>query len=291
MDRVYRTPIRGRRPASARAVMSSAALRPRAARNAIIHDPMKSSLQVAILAAGRGQADALRVAQGAAAARRPTVARARAGDRAQGSSRARSASSTGTMRVREQFPDAELIWARQDPPRGTGDALRCALRDWPPDGVTLVLFGADPLARARRCGRSSTGRSEGVLSLLTVELDDPSRLRPHRSRRDGNVRRSSSTRMRRLHSARSARSTRASWRRRRPQFARWLQRIDKRNASGEYYLTDVIAEHAVSDGVTVTTHARRDRGRDDGRQQHARPRGARASLPAAACRRAARRQA
>ena len=29
--------------------------------------------------------------------------------------------------VRKRFPDPDLIWARQDPPRGTGDALRCAL--------------------------------------------------------------------------------------------------------------------------------------------------------------------
>src|ERR1700692_302174 len=49
--------------------------------------------------------------------------------------------------VRRHFPHADLVWARQDPPRGTGDALRCALAVLPPDGVTLVLFGADPLAR------------------------------------------------------------------------------------------------------------------------------------------------
>ncbi len=76
--------------------------------------------------------------------------------------------------VRERFPDADLVWARQDPPRGTGDALRCALAELGADGVTLVLFGADPLARPETLREVADRAQEGILSLLTVELDDPS---------------------------------------------------------------------------------------------------------------------
>ena len=76
--------------------------------------------------------------------------------------------------VRKRFPDPDLIWARQDPPRGTGDALRCALAALPPDGVTLVLFGADPLAREATLREVVEHAQRGALSLLTIDLDDPS---------------------------------------------------------------------------------------------------------------------
>ena len=76
--------------------------------------------------------------------------------------------------IRERFPDADLTWARQDPPRGTGDALKCALTALSADGVTLVLFGADPLARVATLRKVVEHAAEGALSLLTVELDDPS---------------------------------------------------------------------------------------------------------------------
>src|SRR5271157_2775522 len=75
--------------------------------------------------------------------------------------------------LRARFADAEVVWARQDPPRGTGDALRCALAALPRDGVTLVLFGADPLARAATLREVVAHAERGALSLLTVDLDDP----------------------------------------------------------------------------------------------------------------------
>jgi len=76
--------------------------------------------------------------------------------------------------VRKRFPDPDLNWARQDPPRGTGDALRCALAALPPDGVTLVMFGADPLAREATLREVVEHAERGALSLLTIDLDDPS---------------------------------------------------------------------------------------------------------------------
>src|SRR5207237_2988914 len=69
--------------------------------------------------------------------------------------------------VRRRFPDADLVWSRQDPPRGTGDALRCALATLPPDGVTLVLFGADPMARVATLEQVVAHARRGALSLLT----------------------------------------------------------------------------------------------------------------------------
>src|SRR4249920_2021356 len=67
--------------------------------------------------------------------------------------------------VRERYAHDDLVWTRQDPPRGTGDALRCALAALPPNGVTLVLFGADPLARAETLQGVADRARGGALSL------------------------------------------------------------------------------------------------------------------------------
>src|SRR6266571_8275728 len=53
----------------------------------------------------------------------------------------------GDDAVRQRFPDADLLWALQEPALGTGHALAQALPRFAPEGVTLVLYGADPLAR------------------------------------------------------------------------------------------------------------------------------------------------
>ncbi|MGH8713685.1 MAG: bifunctional UDP-N-acetylglucosamine diphosphorylase/glucosamine-1-phosphate N-acetyltransferase GlmU [Casimicrobiaceae bacterium] len=160
----------------------------------------------------------------------------------------------GEGELRERFPDGDLIWVRQDPPRGTGDALRCALTGLGADGVTLVLFGADPLARPETLRLVADRAQEGILSLLTVELDDPSGYGRIVRDADGKVAAivedkdatPAERAIREINTGIMAAPTAA--------FARWLPRIDNRNAGGEYYLTDVIAL-AVADGVAIeTTH-------------------------------------
>jgi bifunctional UDP-N-acetylglucosamine pyrophosphorylase/glucosamine-1-phosphate N-acetyltransferase len=159
--------------------------------------------------------------------------------------------------VQERFPDGDLVWARQDPPRGTGDALRCALAVLPPDGVTLVLFGADPLARGATL-REVVGNAQlGALSLLTIDLDDPAGYGRIVRAADGTVaaivEHSEATpeqqAIREINTGVMAAPTAA--------FARWLAAIRNENASAEYFLTDVIAL-AVGDGVTVATTAAAD---------------------------------
>ncbi len=155
-------------------------------------------------------------------------------------------------RVRARFPDADLLWARQDPPRGTGDALRCALTALPRDGVTLVLFGADPLARAATLREVVEQAQRGALSLLTIDLEDAEGYGRVVRTADGRVAAivehvaatPAQQAIREVNTGVMAAPTAA--------FARWLAEIDDRNASGEFFLTDVIAL-AVRDGVNVTT--------------------------------------
>jgi bifunctional UDP-N-acetylglucosamine pyrophosphorylase/glucosamine-1-phosphate N-acetyltransferase len=214
---------------------------------------MQSSLQIAILAAGQGKRmrSALpKVLQPLGG--RPLLAHVLATAR---TLRPRAICVVdGGGQVRERFPDADLIWALQDPPRGTGDALRCALAELGPDGVTLVLFGADPLARAETLWQVAERAQQGVLSLLTVELDDPSGYGRIVRGPDGKVAAivehkdatPEQRAIKEINTGIMAAPTAA--------FARWLPKVGDRNASGEYYLTDVIAL-AVADGIPVeTTH-------------------------------------
>jgi bifunctional UDP-N-acetylglucosamine pyrophosphorylase / glucosamine-1-phosphate N-acetyltransferase len=154
--------------------------------------------------------------------------------------------------VRQSFPDHDLVWARQDPPRGTGDALRCALDRLPADGVTLVLFGADPMARVPTLQRVVEHAQRGGLSLLTVDLDDPTGYGRIVRAADGTVAAivehneatSEQQAIREINTGVMAAPTSA--------FARWLTEVRTDNSSGEYFLTDVIAM-AVRDGVPVNT--------------------------------------
>ena len=154
--------------------------------------------------------------------------------------------------VRRRFADEDLVWVRQDPPRGTGDALRCALAALPRDGVTLVLFGADPMARAATLGRVVEQAQRGALSLLTVDLDDPAGYGRIVRSADGTVAAivehteasPEQKQIREINTGVMAAPTNA--------FARWLAQVRSDNSSGEYFLTDVIAL-AVREGVTVTT--------------------------------------
>ena len=214
---------------------------------------MQSSLQIAILAAGQGKRmrSALpKVLQPLGG--RPLLAHVLSTARKL-EPRAICVVDSGGE-VRERFADPDLTWARQDPPRGTGDALKCALSELGADGVTLVMFGADPLARAETLRRVAERAQQGILSLLTVELDDPSGYGRIVRGADGKVAAivehkdatPEQRAIREINTGIMAAPTAA--------FARWLPRIGNRNAGGEYYLTDVIAL-AVADGIPVeTTH-------------------------------------
>ena len=155
--------------------------------------------------------------------------------------------------VRERYAhDDHLLWTRQELPRGTGDALRCALAALPPDGVTLVLFGADPQARAETLRAVAERAEGGALSLLTVDIDDPAGygriVRDAEGKVIAIVEHKDATpeqrAIREINTGVMAAPTAS--------FRRWLERIDNRNASGEYYLTDVIAL-AVRDGGRIET--------------------------------------
>lgn len=76
----------------------------------------------------------------------------------------------------EAFVAGRVAVARQDPPRGTGDAVRCALAHGAPGQSPVVILSGDtPLLRAETVTRLLAGhvRSGATLTLTTTRLDDP----------------------------------------------------------------------------------------------------------------------
>jgi bifunctional UDP-N-acetylglucosamine pyrophosphorylase/glucosamine-1-phosphate N-acetyltransferase len=161
----------------------------------------------------------------------------------------------GGEAVRARFPEPDLAWALQDPPQGTGHALAQALPQLAADGVTLVLFGADPLARASTLESVIRHARQGALSLLTIELDDPTGYGRIVRGPDGAVtaiveEKDATPEQRAIREINTGVMAAPT-----AHFARWLKAVDNRNASGEYYLTAVIAL-AGKEGVAIeTSHA------------------------------------
>jgi bifunctional UDP-N-acetylglucosamine pyrophosphorylase/glucosamine-1-phosphate N-acetyltransferase len=158
----------------------------------------------------------------------------------------------GGEAVRRCFPDPDLRWALQDPPQGTGHALAQALPQLAPDGVTLVLFGADPLARAATLESVVHHARAGALSLLTIELDDPTGYGRIVRGPDGAVtaiveHKDATPKQRAIREINTGVMAAPT-----QHLARWVTALDNRNASGEYYLSDVIAM-ARKDGVPIAT--------------------------------------
>ena len=155
----------------------------------------------------------------------------------------------GGETVRASLADDDLSWAEQAQQLGTGHAVAQALPQLPDDGVALVLYGDVPLVRAQTLEPLVAAARAGRVGLLTVTLADPTGY-GRILRQDGRVvgiveQKDASAEQLAIREgntgllAAPVRALRA-----------WLDRLDNRNAQGEYYLTDVIAM-AVADGVTV----------------------------------------
>ena len=89
----------------------------------------------------------------------------------------------GAEAVRAAFADQPLTWVQQTPQLGTGHALMQALPHLDDAEPTLVLYGDVPLIKVETLRRlMAIAITKRALALLTVELDNPSGLWPHRSR-------------------------------------------------------------------------------------------------------------
>ena len=134
---------------------------------------MTASLQVAVLAAGQGKRmnSALPKVLHPLAGQ-PLLAHVLAAARTLHPSRLCVVYGHGGDGVRAALPDADLRWAKQEPQLGTGHALKQALSQLAPDGVTLVLYGDVPLIKPATLRALVEAATRGTFAILTVELDD-----------------------------------------------------------------------------------------------------------------------
>ena len=159
--------------------------------------------------------------------------------------------------VRAALAAPDLSIVTQNPPRGTGDAVRVALAALPDDGVTLVVNGDCPLIPAATFAALADVAATGKLAVLTARVSNPAGL--------GRIVRDTAGSVRAIVEEKDARP---------PERAiveiytgalaaptvllrRWVSGLRNDNAQGELYLTDVIAM-AVGEGVPVEAHVAAD---------------------------------
>ena len=143
-----------------------------------------------------------------------------------------------------------LAFVRQDPPRGTGDAVRVALAALPRDGVTVVVNGDTPLIPGPLLHALAERATRGKLALLTAHAPDPAGL--------GRIVRDGAGAVRRIVEDRDASAAERAideiytgvLAAPTALLAAWVAKLTPHNAQNEYYLTDVVTA-AIADGVGV----------------------------------------
>jgi bifunctional UDP-N-acetylglucosamine pyrophosphorylase/glucosamine-1-phosphate N-acetyltransferase len=153
--------------------------------------------------------------------------------------------------VPQMLQSDNLAFARQEPQLGTGHAVMQALPQLRDDVPTLVLYGDVPLTRVESLQRLLDTAGGDKLSILTVDMDDPTGY--GRIVRDGKrivriVEQKDATPAERAITEVNTGIMVAPTARLRS----WLSTLSNDNAQGEYYLTDIVAR-AVADDVQVVS--------------------------------------
>ncbi len=210
-----------------------------------------NSLNVVVLAAGQGKrmhSDLPKVLHPIAG--KPMLAHVLDTARSLGASRIVVVIGHGGEHVREMLAATDFIWVRQEPQLGTGHAVLQAMPHLDAAADTLVLYGDVPLTRRDTLKRliDAAGAS-GRLALLTAHLANPhgyGRI----VRVAGAIRRiveekdadDAEKAIGEINTGILVAPTEA--------LQRWLPALSNRNAQGEYYLTDIVAQ-AVADNLPV----------------------------------------
>jgi len=159
----------------------------------------------------------------------------------------------GAEAVEQALGSLDLIFVRQEPPRGTGDAARVALSVLQLDGVTLVGLGDVPLISADALQSIASIAQQGRVGLLSARVRNPFGLGRVIRGADGQVRaiveeRDATPEERAIHEINTGFIAAPT-----SLLKRWLERLTPHNAQGEFYLTDIVAM-AVEEGVGVGAH-------------------------------------
>jgi bifunctional UDP-N-acetylglucosamine pyrophosphorylase/glucosamine-1-phosphate N-acetyltransferase len=151
--------------------------------------------------------------------------------------------------VPSQLAAHDLQFVLQQRQLGTGHAVMQAVPHLHDDQPTLVLYGDVPLTSASTLQTLISRAGKEKLAVLTVELEDPTgygriireagRIVRIVEQKDAN---DTECAVREVNTGILVAPTRA--------LKSWLTKLSNKNAQGEYYLTDIIAQ-AVSDNIPV----------------------------------------
>ncbi|MFS0756142.1 bifunctional UDP-N-acetylglucosamine diphosphorylase/glucosamine-1-phosphate N-acetyltransferase GlmU [Noviherbaspirillum sp. 1P10PC] len=153
--------------------------------------------------------------------------------------------------VPQMLRSDNLGFARQEPQLGTGHAVMQALPQLQDDVPTLILYGDVPLTRSESLRRLLDQAGGDKLSILTVNMEDPTGYGRIVRDNDRIVRiveqKDASEQERAITEVNTGIMVAPTARLR-----AWLSTLSNDNAQGEYYLTDIVAR-AVADGVPVVS--------------------------------------
>ena len=153
--------------------------------------------------------------------------------------------------VPQMLRSDNLAFARQEPQLGTGHAVMQALPQLRDDVPTLILYGDVPLTKPASLRRLLDQAGGDKLSILTVNMADPTgygRIVRDNDRIVRIVEQKDATEQERAITEVNTGIMVAPTGRLRT----WLSTLSNDNAQGEYYLTDIVAR-AVADGVPVVS--------------------------------------
>ena len=156
----------------------------------------------------------------------------------------------GGEQVQAAMAAEKLGWALQAQQLGTGHAVMQAMPAIPDDHLVLILYGDVPLTRLDTLRALIAAAADGSMSLLTVNMRDPSGygriLRDAAGRPVAIVEHKDATEQQRavreINTGLMAVPAKL--------LRRWLTSLRNDNAQGEYYLTDIVAT-AVREQVAV----------------------------------------
>jgi bifunctional UDP-N-acetylglucosamine pyrophosphorylase/glucosamine-1-phosphate N-acetyltransferase len=154
--------------------------------------------------------------------------------------------------VRNTLAGESVAWVEQAKQLGTGHAVAQAIPQIADDHCILILYGDVPLTRATTLSDLIYRAGSDKLAVLTVHLDNPFGYGRIVRGEHGHIQRiveqrdinDAEKKIKEVNTGILAVNGKL--------LKGWLQRLDNKNAKGEYYLTDIISM-AVADGVGVVT--------------------------------------
>ena len=158
----------------------------------------------------------------------------------------------GGERVPQTLAHLPVSWIEQAEQLGTGHAVAQAIQSIQAEDIVLVLYGDVPLISKETLVELIDAAGKDSLGLLTAKLDEPTGY--------GRIVRDESNKVVRIVEHKDATEEERQINEintgllaiQRNKLASWLEKLDNKNAQGEYYLTDII-ELSVQDNTDINT--------------------------------------